>query len=637
MLQSIREHSQGWLAWLIVGLISVPFALWGINSYMDGGSNVTVASVNGKDIGLSQYQNAIQNYTERLQQMFGDKFDVNSLDQNNIKQEVINSLVEQRVIDQVSRKSGMRISNNQLAARIQSLESFQDENGKFSNDLYERRLTQSGASPASFEIQLRGDMLQNQLLKAISDTSFVTKQEENQIGLLQTQKRDIIYTTISADQFRDQAKVSEKEITDYYQKNKENYKTEESVRVNYIDLSTEELAKQIDVDDSILQAYYQSNLQDYTLEERRVAQHIFVALDPDAAPEIVTKATASAKKLLELVKSGIDFDDIPQKHAGLLSSEDEVGKTGAVSKGVMDAEFDEALFGLNVGETSEIVRSKRGLHVIKLVEIQEGKTSTFAESKGDVETKYRQSQAEAKYYEVADELQNLVFENQDSLEVASDTLGLEIRQSEAFTRSKGDDLTSLPNVVEAAFSSSVLEGGNSEPLELSDTRLIVLRAFDHKPAVIKELSAVRDTVKTTILNNKLKDMAQAHGTAVLAKLNEGETPEQLAISESIEWTKNESVSREDPDVKRSILRSVFKLGRPSKGKAVYTGFTDGLNDYTIVGVSAVNNTDIEWTGIDESAGKTIESLKEQRSSSDWLDFIANLKSNADIDIFSESL
>ncbi len=637
MLQSIREHSQGWLAWIIVGLISIPFALWGINSYMDGGSNVTVASVNGKDIGLAQYQNAMQNYTERLQQMFGDKLDVNSMDQSSIKQEVIKSLIEQQVIDQVSKGSGMRISNNQLAAMIQSLDSFHDENGDFSNELYERRLTQSGASPASFETQLRGDMLQNQLLKAISDTSFVTKREENKIGLLQTQKRDIVYTTIAAERFKDKVNVSEEEVSDFYEKNKESYKTEESVRVSYIDLSTEGLAKQIDVDDDILQEYYQLNLQDYTLEERRVAQHIFVALAPDATAEIVTKATDSATKLLELVKSGVDFDDIPQKHAGLLSAEDEVGKTGAVSKGVMDVEFDEAMFSLNAGEFSDVVRSKRGLHVIKLVEIQEGKTSTFAESKDNVESKYRQSQAEAKYYEVADELQNLVFENPDSLEVASDTLGLEIKQTESFTRSKGDDLTSRPNVLEAAFSHSVLEGVNSEPLELSDTRLIVLRAFDHKPAVIKELPAVHDMIETTILNDKLKNMSEEFGTAILAKLNEGADPEQLATTESVEWNKSQSVSRDDPNVKRSILRSVFKLGHPSDGKPIYTGFADGLNDYTVVGVTAVKNADLEWTGVDESAKKTIERLKEQQGSSDWLDFVANLKSNADIEISSGSL
>lgn len=637
MLQSIREHSQGWLAWIIVGFISIPFALWGINSYLDGGSNVVVAKVNGTDIGLSQYQNAMENYRNRLEQMFGDSVDINSMDQNALKQNVINGLVEQQVLKQLGQDSGMRIGDEQVSSVIQSLDSFHDESGEFSKALYERRLVQSNTSPVMFEQQLRGDLIQDQLRQAISGSAFVTEKEKSRIGQLQAQKRNIFYTVILAEQYKDVIQISDEEIAEDYEQNKENYKTEESIKIKYIDLSVDELAKQVEVSEDELQEYYQSSMAQYTLEERRVAQHILKALNPESSSEEIKKSRESAEKLLELVKSGVDFDDIPQEHASLLGAQDEVGKTGAVSRGVMDVEFDEALFSLNVGDLSEIVRSKRGFHIIKLVEVQEGKTTSFDEVKEAVESDFRKEQAETKYFEVADELQNLVFENPDSLEIAADALGLEIKQSDSFTRAEGEELTRRANVLKAAFSKTVLEGANSEPLELSDTRLIVLRAFDHKPASIKELSSVREEVKTVLLNKKSKAKAEEQGGSILSSLKEGTDLDQLAKDKSFEWTKSEDVSRDDPNVKRSVLRSIFKLGRPEEGKSLYDGFSDGMNDYVVVGVTAVNDADLEWSGMDEEAEKTVEQLQQQRSNDTWQDFVTSLKQHADIELYSEAL
>ena len=637
MLQSIREHSQGWLAWLIVGLISIPFALWGINSYLDGGSNVNVARINGVDISLSQYQNAMQNYRERLQTVFGDSVDINGMDQNSLKQDVINALVEQQVLKQFGQNTGMRISDNQVASMIQSLDSFKDESGQFSNAIYQRSLLRSNASPVMFEQQLRGDMIQDQLRQAISGSAFVTDKEKNQIGQLQAQKRSIIYTIITAEQYKEDIQISEEQIAEYYEQQKENYKTEESVSINYIDLSVEELAKNIDVSDEILQEYFQSNLDKYSVDERRVAQRILVALAPDADSDAVKKARASAEKLLELVKSGVDFDDIPQAHANLLGAKDEVGKTGAVPKGKMDPEFDEALFSMNEGDFSEVIRGKAGLHVIKLLEIQASKVSTFDEAKESVDAEYRKEQAEAKYYEVADELQNLVFENPDSLEVAAETLDLKIKQTASFTRKEGEELSRYPNVLKAAFSQEVIQGANSEPLELSDTRLVVLRAFDHKPAAVKAQESVQKEIETALLNNKAKAKAEEQGSSIVARLKEGIDLDQLANEESFEWTKTDSVSRDDPNVKRSILRSVFKLGRPAEDKPIYEGFSDGLYDFAIVGVTAVADADLEWSGIDESTEKATQQLQQQRDNDAWQNFVTSIKQKAEIDMTSEAL
>ncbi len=638
MLQSIREHSQGWLAWLIVAFISIPFALWGINSYLSGSSNVTVASVNDVDITLSQYQNALQNYRNRLQAMLGEGFDLNQMDQSALKQDVINGLVEQQLLKQFAHENGMRISDSQLASMIQSLDAFKDKSGQFSQAIYERQLLRSNASPAEFEEQLRVDLVLDQLRQAISGSEFVTDTEKNQYARLLTQKRDIVFVQILADQFKDKIQLSEDEVIEYYKQNKEQFKTKESVKIKYIDLSVDTLAKQVDVTDDILKEYYQSNLDKYTLDEKRIAQHVLIALKPDAKPEEVKKASERAEKIYKLIKSGVEFDDIPQNYEDLLGPEDEVARTGAISKGVMDPEFDEKLFSMKVDDITEPVRTKHGFHIIKLVEIQKAKTSSFDEVREAVENTYRKEQAETKYFEVADELQNLVFENPDSLEPAADALGLKIKESGYFTRAGGkDEITKNPSVIKVAFNPNVLNGANSEPIEISDTHLVVLRVVDHKPAVVKPLGEVQEEIKTILQNEKAKLMAEERGETILKRLEAGVDRDQVAEEFGFEWTVKSAVNRDDPQVKRSILRAAFRLGRPEAGKPVYDGFTDGRYDYAVVGVLAVKDTNIKWTMGDDTVKKAIERQVQQRNSVAWQDFIALLKQKADIEIFSDAL
>lgn len=637
MLQSIRERAQGWLAWLIVGLISIPFALWGINSYFNNAADVSVAKVNGAEISLSQYQNALQNYRQRLQSMFGENFDLNQMDQETLKRDVINALVEQQLLLHTAQKSGMRISDEQLAGMIHSLDSFHDESGRFSNAVYERRLLQSSTSPVAFEQQLRNDMVQEQLRQGISDSAFVTQREKDTIKRLLGQKRNIIYTTINAEQYLDTVAVTEDEIKAYYERHLENYKTDESVKINYLDLSVSELAKNLSVSSDDLQKYYENNLDKYTLEERRVAHHIVVALPPDAKAEDVKKAKQSADRLYELVKTGIDFDEIPQKHADLLGAQDEVAKSGAMSRGVMAPEFDDALFSMKIGEIHEPVRSKHGFHVIKLAEIQESKVSTFDEVKDSVEDAYRKELAEKAFFDKADELQNLVFENPDTLEVAAETLELEIKTSDSFTRNKGEGITLEPKVIEAAFSQEVLDGANSEPLELADTHIIVLRVKDHELAAVKQLEIVRDEIVDSLKNEKAKKLAEERGVTILSMLKEGVDPEQIAHENTFEWTKKEAVTRDDPNVKRAILRSAFKLGRPADKRTLFDGFTLGRFDYAIIGVTSVNDSELKGKEAETSFNKAVEELQQQKINDAWSDLISSIKEDADIEITSETL
>jgi peptidyl-prolyl cis-trans isomerase D len=630
MLQSIRERAQGWIAWVIVGLISIPFALWGINSYFDNAGDVSVAEVNGEAIPLSQYQNALQNYRQRLQSMLGDDIDLEMMGSESIKEDVINALIEQSLLDQTSQEAGLRVTDTQVAGMIHSLDAFKGEDGKFSKAIYDRRLLQSGNSPTVFEQQLRADMVQDQLRQGIADSAFVTKVDQESIAKLVSQQRDILYTTILAEDFESDVTISDEQIKKQYDDNNAAYMTEEQVKLAYLDLSLENIGKQIEFTDDDLETYYNNNIDNYTTEERRVAHHVLVVVPPDAKDEELAEAKASAQKLYELMQTGIDVDLIPQEHAELLGEKDEVSKSGGISKGVMDVEFDEALFSMEVGTVHEPVRSKSGFHIIKLAEIQPENTSTFEESKEQVEAAYRKENAEKLFFEKADELHNLVYEHPDTLDVAADALGMTVHESDFFSRTTAKDVLADPKVITAAFSEEVLAGTNGEPVELADTHLVVVRLIEHKLPALKPLEEVSGTIKTNLLNLETKQKAADKGQAILTKLKAGTDADTVAKEFGIEWHKVEGVTRDDPSVKRAILRNVFKLGRPEADNPLYSGMSVGRYDFSVVGVTAVNDVEEFSDEVKTNVSKTLDQLEESRTSNAWQDFITVLKSNADI-------
>lgn len=631
MLQSIRERAQGWIAWVIVILICIPFALWGINSYFNNAADVAVAEVNGDEISLSQYQNALQNYRQRLQNMLGESVDLSIMGEDNIKQDVINALVEQRLVDQTAQELGMRVSDTQVAGMIHSLDVFKGEDGKFSKPIYERRLMQTGNTPTNFELQLRADMAQDQLRQGVADSAFVTPADQAAIERLVAQQRDIFYTTIVAEDFKENITISDEAIKSHYDNNHANFMTEEQVKLAFINLSQSGISQSLSVAEDELRTYYDENVSTFTTEEKRVAHHVLISLPPDADEEAKKKAQDSAQKIYALMQLGVDVDSIPQDHANLLGPQDEVAKSGDISQGVMDVEFDEALFSMEVDQVHEPVRSKSGYHIIKLVEIKPQSVASFEDSRDQVESLVKQEEAEKIFFEKADELHNLVYEHPDTLEVAADALELKINESALFSRTTAEGVLADPKVITAAFSDDVLQGNNSEPVPLTDTHLVTVRMLEHKEPELKSLDDVKEDIRAILLDIESKKLAEEKGKAILAALNEGKSNEAVAEEFDIEWESAEAVTRDDPSVKRAVLRAAFKLAHPTKDSASLDGMSIGRYDFAVVGVTAIKQPEDEVTGeIRETVAKTLDGLEEDRTAVAWQDFIRLLKSNADI-------
>lgn len=636
MLQNIHDRAQGWLAWIIVGLICIPFALWGIQEYFGGGGEVVVAEVNGADIELAEFQRNYQRYRQQIEAVFGDALGRDPRSEEGLKQRALNQMVEALLKQQVGLETRMRISDAQVANKVRSMEAFQRD-GKFAQDLYERQLQGAALTPSTFEEQLRRELLNEQLQDALEGSVFITRFELEGAARLQGQKRQLSYLVLPAQAAEATVEIAAPEVERYYQDHRDAYTTPERVKLAYLDLSLDKIAKQVTIDEAALRKHYDHHAGSYTVPEQRRAHHILVKLSKDADEAQIEAARKKAEGLVERVRKGESFEDLARKESEDLGSKAQGGDLGFFQRGAMVAPFEAAVFAMKAGAISDTVRSDFGFHIIRLDEVTEEKVKSFEEAKDEVLEAYRREQAEQRFFDLAEQMAELAYEHPDTLEVAGEKLGLPIQESEPFGREGGTGVAAQGKVVDAAFSPEVLEEGrNSEPLELDENRFVVVRVKEHKRATLRTLAEVRDEVVKAIKSARAKRLATERGEALMERLRGGEDRLALAQKEGLKWSEPEALAREEGKVDRAIVRSAFQLPRPGAGSASFGGVSLANGDYAVVALLSVKDPDPPLAD-KEAEDRLKEALLASRGAREWQDFIAELRRSAEISIHSENL
>ncbi|HKI80120.1 MAG TPA: SurA N-terminal domain-containing protein, partial [Pseudodesulfovibrio sp.] len=477
MLEFIRKYAQGFIAWVIFGMLILAFGLWGIQSYFSPTAANDVAKVNDEQITTTDLATATELYRARLRAMFGKNYNPEMFSEKMVQAQVLKSLIDQSVLTQAARDAGFRITDDQLGAEIKGSKQFQT-GGKFNEKQYQMLLRNQGMSAARFERNVRRGMLIDQLNNGVSRTAFVTDRELKALVQLKDQKRDLGYVMVPAKRFMEKVKVSDAEIKKRYDENSDRFKTPAQVSVDYLDLSVDDLAKDVKPTDEQLHQYYQDHLAEFGTEEMRHASHILVAVPNDADAKAVAKAKAKAEDILKKVKAGQDFAELAKKYSDDPGSAKQGGDLGFFTKGDMAPAFSKAVFALKPGQVSGIVRTSFGFHIIKLLGVKAGKTKTFAQVKDQLANEYRHDKAEKRFYDMSEKLENLTYEHPNTLQDAAKALGLKIHSTGLFTRgdAKGVEIASSEKVRKAAFGGDVLNNDyNSLPINLTQDRVVVLR------------------------------------------------------------------------------------------------------------------------------------------------------------------
>ena len=635
MLSTIRDRATGWISGVIIGLLVISFAFWGVSFYSGQSGSINVALVNDTEISFRSFQRSFAQLRKQMLSVLGDSL---SLDEEElIKNQTIEKLIESELINQLVIDSKLNITNEKLVDSIKSIEVFRDDAG-FDREKYERAISSIGMPTTVFEAQLRMDLLSEQLQAGFSETIFILDSELENVLRLESQSRNITYAILGLPSFIESGEISEPDIQAYYQDNPNLFTSKEQVKIEYLELSVNELMKDIESDEETLRNFYNDNKDNYDIVEQRSVQKLFVRIDEEATDEVKSKANSVINVALDLVNQGNDFEKIVEQSIGEEGEEGilEFSEHSFMSKGIMDQKIDDFLFNSDEGTTSGVIETKGGLNIVKVAEIRGGPENRFEKYAEQVEEDYKTKQAELQFFDLADQLTTLAYENSDNLEIAADAIDKDIIETEYFDRTSNlEGLLSDPLIISKSFDPKLItSGNNSDAIELSEDHIAVLRILDHKQPSTKPLDDVRDEVIASIRLKRAKENINGTAGAIVLELQSGVLPEEITSHNDIEWTTVEKVKRDDVTVNRAILRSAFEAGKPVN-EPIITSKSLGSGDYAIIIVEIAHD---EVLDIDEEQKKSTDlKLRRIYSTGEWQNLLKDVRSNSDIRIFNENI
>ena len=602
MLQLIRDNATGWIAWGIVILISIPFALWGIHQYVTPDGSVTVATVDDVEIGYYDYQRAYTRRRQQLQSVLGARF-IGDEEDARLRRDVLDAMIDSEVLVGSAAAAGMRVGDGQLAGTIQSQEVFRSGDG-FSQDVYENWLRTQGRSPGGFEEDLRRSLLEQQIVAGIAGSEFVSGSGLRDAVRTRMQTRTFSLLTIPASDF-DAPEPTDTEIRTHFEQHRGKFTAPERLRLRYLEISLDEIAAGVKADDDELHALFESEPERFVTPEKREVSHILVSVPPDAGDDEGARTRGRLVALKERVLAGESFEDLARENSDDPGSAAGGGSLGFIERGMMVPEFEEAAFALAPGEVSDPVRTSFGWHLVKVTSVRESGGATFGEVRDQVLAQYQAREAERIYAERVETLANVTYEHPESLEAGARELGLTIRETGPVTRDgrSDDPVASQPAVVAAAFSSDVLEeGNNSDPIEFEPGRVVVVRAFDHEHSRELDLEEARADIVTAVRAETSHRAVTERGRALLEDLRSGRDVNAVAADAGLEWSRFEDVDRAGAGagLAGQLLEVAFRMPRPDSAAAQFDGVLDDHGDFVIVSLSRVDDGDASSMSGDET-------------------------------------
>ena len=636
MLQFIRDNATGWIAWGIVILISVPFALWGIHQYVTPDSSVAVATVDDAEIGYYDFQRLYARRRQQLQSILGTGL-IDADEEARLRREVLDRMIDSEVLVRSGTATGMRVGDEQLAGTIQTQDVFQSA-GRFSQDAYEGWLRSQGYSPGGFEEDLRRSLLEQQIALGISESEFISGSGLRDAVRVRLQTRTFSLLTIPVAEF-ESPEPTDSAIRAHFEQSRSEYTAPERLRLRYLEIAMDEIAAGIKADDEELRALFEAEPDRFVTPEKREISHILISVPSDAGTDEVAQARNRLVALANRIAEGESFEDIARVDSDDPGSAAAGGALGFIERGMMVPEFEEAAFALALDQVSGPVRSNFGWHLIKLTSVQRPRGATFEEVRDHVLAQYQSREAERIFVERVETLANLTYEHHESLEIGARELGLPIRETSPVTRAgqSDDPIASQPAVVAAAFSSDVLDdGNNSEPIEFEPGRIVVVRAFDHEPSRALALEEARPDIVAALKADARREAVIERGRALLSDLRNGRGADAAAVDAGLEWSRFENVGRIDGGLTEPLLETAFRMPRPRAGTPQFDGVVEGGGDFVIVSLSSVDDGDVSSMSDDET--RTIRQALESDGGRTMLDaFVRGRRQSADVRVIEQNL
>jgi peptidyl-prolyl cis-trans isomerase D len=560
MLQKIRDNLQGTIAKVTIAVIAVPFAVFGIEAFFTGGEP-KVATVGDEVITQRELEQAIELQRRRLVGSAEENVDPAELEDAKLRGPVLDSLIERKLLGQVASRSGFRVGDAMIDRIILDDQSFQ-ESGKFSQERFQGILASNGLTPTYYRNLLREELLINQVLGGFATSDFSTEAEIREVARITQQSVDVRYLTVPLETVGAAPEVPADRVSAYYDANKADFRTPETVGLDYLELRIEDLYQKVPEDE--VKAEYQRRLADYKDAEERHAAHIMISSLEDE------KAKARLGELRARIEKGEDFATIAREASEDVGSAQDGGDLGYSGGDAFPAEFEQALTALKPGQVSEPLRTESGWHLVKLLDVRAKEAPSLADLRPEIESGLQKKAAKPLFIEKSEQLADLTF-NSEGLADAAKSLGLAVKQGPVISRRGAEGLFADSRLINAAFSEDVLKSGqNSDVIELDDGHALVLRLREHNAERQQEMAEVEAPIRALLAESIRRERALQRAKGLLAELGSGTGLETLAKRDSLQWQVALEHRRGAPDLPKELGDAVFTASRTEGGAGAGT-------------------------------------------------------------------
>lgn len=586
MFDTVRNNKR--IVQLFLALITLPFAFWGVESYMrSADAGVEVAVVGGEKISRQELRATLTQQQERLRTQFGGSVDPALFESPEMQRMTLDSLIRRHLLAQQIRSGRFMVTDAELAQLIAANPEFQ-ENGKFSAQRYEAAVNAQGMTKEVFEARLRQQLTFQQVITPISDAAIVGETSSGQWLSILLEQREIAEARLRPEAYLGQVRLDTNAAKKFYETNIGKFAVPEQVRAEYVELNSAVLADQLAVSDDEIKARYQAHIDQYKEGEMRRASHILILVPKNAPDAVVKAAREKAERILTQVKkSPAEFDRLARESSQDPGSAEKGGDLGWFARGAMVKPFEDAAFTLKEGAISDLVRSDFGFHIIRVTGVRQERVKPLEEVRAAIVTEIKQELGPKKYAEKAEAFGNMVYEQADSLAPAAEKWKLPIRQTGWLA--KGGQLPppfDNSKLATALFSEDAIKNKhNTEAVEVAPGALVAARVIEVKPASVQPFEAVKPAIEQYLQREEALKLASRDGEQKLAQLGKGDVSGLI-------WSAPRTISRIDPQgLNQEALQVIFKVD--TSRMPGYVGLAEPGKGYTIYHIIAVKKGGVD--------------------------------------------
>ena len=624
MLQQIREKFTGTFALVILALIGIPFAFFGIN-YNFVGSNFA-AKVDGEEISAGYFE---QQYRTELAQR-PEFANLNSAQRQQLRRSLLDRLIREQLIRSYLAENGYRIGDKQLTNLIQQEQEFQVD-GKFDREAYVDYLAVRGREPREFEEAQRQFMREFQLRSSVMASAVITPSEYRRFLNLAAEQRLVTLATLDEAIVADEIEITDEQIQAFYDSNPSLFQLPESADVQYVRISRQDVADSVEISEERLAQYYEDEKYRYLQDEQRQARHILIQFGDDEEA-----ARTRAEDILMRIRAGDSFEALAGEFSMDGGTASQGGNLGALTESQLPDALGAAIFAMEAGDLEGPVRSDFGFHVIRLDEVLERGPLPLDQVRGELLTELQSREADSLYLDLERRLSDALFDMTD-MQAIADAIGAEVQMIAGFTRDGAEPFGANQAAINAIFSDAVLNGEQiSEVIELDVDSAAIFRVTRYNAATRQPLDEVRNEIEAQVRSQQAESLLAERAEQILEAVDGGEDFGVAAEAAGAAVAEPALLSRQDTETDQLVVFEVFAAPKPDEDSPV-SGRVRGLDGtYTVYSLEAVLPGRPESIPLDQrDAGKA--QLAQESGVGDYIAFVQSLYDEAEVVINEDAL